>query len=132
MYRSLARRLYTVFGSQAFGVATKSFRTQHSLKQFTTLPRRPVPSLRFAGSRNLPAENNLVSIKHLHAEQYKNLLTVTWEDSFVGRFPLVYLRDSCYCPLYFDPQILQCMVDVEEVRVILKSETRCRKFDLRV
>ena len=132
MYRSLARRLYKVFGSQAFGVATKSFRTQHSLKQFTPLPRRPVPSLRFAGSRNLPAENNLVTIKHAHTEQSESLLTVTWEDSFVGRFPLVYLRDSCYCSSCFDPQILRRMVDVEEVRVILKSETRCRKLDLRV
>ena len=115
MYRSLARRLYLVFSSQAFGVATKSFRTQHSLKQFTILPRRPVPSLGFAGSRNLPAENSLVTIKHAHAEQSESLLTVTWEDSSIGRFPLVYLRDSCYCPSCFDPQILQRMVDVEEV-----------------
>ena len=107
MYSEPFRVHNSVF--QVFLTAAMLSQFKHVFK-FRAITRR----LLNTASTNCPAAAKSASdptVKNIHKEDSNGMLHVTWNNNTVNRYPFVYLRDNCQCPVCFHESSFQRSFD---------------------
>ena len=80
------------------------------------LKRTKYPSTKCKWNRYLSATSQYLAIQSATTDHKDRLLKVEWENRKISKYPYIFLRDNCPCPLCFNPSTRSRLLDtVKEI-----------------